>query len=125
MRMAVKYVQEKNNTLGALGTLAQVAGMATGAGWLIPFGMGLNALDAAANGDSQTAAGTLGSLMTGMNEGKWINPGKGNIAKASGDDKETASKWAPYSWGASPFGNLWSTTPNMYPSVNPHMWGEY
>ena len=131
--MAVTYVKEKDNTLGALGTLATLAGMATGAGWLTPLGMGLNAMNASMNGKDQLAQDTALDIIKGLKEGRWKNsasgnPASGNIAKVADKVKKVAGKvsnispsWAGYGNGTTPFGTL----PNGYPSVNPSMydWG--
>ena len=50
--MAIKTLErKKDNTLGMLGTLASVAGMATGQPWLSALGAGMQGANSMMNGD--------------------------------------------------------------------------
>ncbi|MBR0167336.1 MAG: hypothetical protein IJQ08_01550 [Synergistaceae bacterium] len=51
--MSVKYVKG-NSPLGSLGSIANIAGMATGQPWLSALGMGMNAYNSFSNGTYKT-----------------------------------------------------------------------
>ena len=78
--MAVQYVKEKNNFLGALGGLATLGGIVTGQPWLSTLGAGLGAANGMMNGNSSDV-GALGQILSGIINGTWKNPADGNIAK--------------------------------------------
>ena len=94
----------KNNTMGMLGTLASVAGMATGQSWLIALGTGMQGMNAMMNGNSsmqtgQATSGALNEVLNGLKD-VWKNPAK-TIAQNVKDkvqemtDTELAKKWTP------------------------------
>ena len=78
--MAVKTVEKKNNTLGILGTLANIGGTAFGVPWLGALGTGMQGMNAMMNGDSSmgTATATSGAMNEILNGLKdiWKNPAK-------------------------------------------------
>ena len=93
--MAVQYVEEKNNLMGALGHLATFAGAATGQPWLAGLGTGLDAYQRAMDGDDEGRK-DLQDILT--NFGKtvrgWFKPTDGNIAKVREKISPTAEKIA-------------------------------
>ena len=96
-----------NNTLGTIGTLASIAGMATGTPWLSTLGLGMGAAGNIINGNNTNMEqqGALAEIL--KNLGGWFNPAKDNPAKVDLTDEELAKKWNPYldtrgyyGWGA-------------------------
>ena len=80
--MAVQYVKENNNFLGALGGLATLGGMLTGQPWLSALGTGLGAANSIMNGNAtQGDVQSLGDIL--KNIISWKNPASGNIAKVT------------------------------------------
>ena len=86
--MAVEYVKGKNNTLGMLGALANIAGTATGQPWLTVLGTGMDAMNSMVNGEvpSKEQQGGLSDLLKSMKG--WSNPASNTIDKV----KKIASK---------------------------------
>ena len=85
-----------NNTLGTLGTLVSIAGMATGTPWLSTLGMGMGAAGNIINGNSTSMEqqGALAEIL--KNLGGWFNPAKDNPAKVDLTDEELAKKWGGF-----------------------------
>lgn len=96
--MAVEYVKSKDNTLGMLGTLANVGGMVTGTPWLTSLGLGLGAMNSMVNGELPTEKqeGGLSEILTALKDkiNTWKNPAKDNIAKAAKTISDAAKKVA-------------------------------
>ena len=100
--MAVKTVEKKNNTLGILGTLANIGGTAFGVPWLGALGTGMQGMNAMMNGDSsmktgQDTAGALSEVLSNLKD-IWKNPAKTDeqaIKDKVQDmtDTELANKW--------------------------------
>lgn len=90
--MAVKTVKGRN-TLGTLGSLAAVAGMATGTPWLTTLGWGASGLGSLINGGTPTVeeATNLADILNHISG--WFNPAKDNIGKVDMSDEELANKW--------------------------------
>lgn len=93
--MAVKTVKGRN-TLGTLGSLAAVAGMATGQPWLSTLGMGMGTVGNMINGNSPTLeqAGSLAEILNNISG--WFNPANNNIGKVKMSDEELAKKWGGF-----------------------------
>ena len=72
--MAIKTLErKKDNTLGMLGTLASVAGMATGQPWLSALGAGMQGANSMMNGDrsmqtAQKTSGAMSELLSGLKD---------------------------------------------------------
>jgi len=80
------YVTKGSSPLGTLGTLAGIAGMATGNPWLSAIGAGASAL-----GGGSGAGGALASAIGAAGcwpGGEWANPAAGSMV--SGYDADTA-----------------------------------
>ena len=92
--MAITTVKQKNNTLGMLGTLAAIGGMATGQPWLSALGTGMRGINAMMNGDSNMETGekTDEAFNKVLDKLKniWKNPADNNIAKT--DQQNTVEK---------------------------------
>ena len=99
----------KNNTMGMLGTLASVAGMATVQPWLSALGTGMQGMNAMMNGNSsmQTGQATSGAMNELLNSLKdvWKNPAKTAAQNAKEKvqemtDTELANRWAGLPYGS-------------------------
>ncbi len=94
--MAVTTVKRQNNTLGILGTLAAIGGMAAGQPWLGALGTGMQGMNAIMNGNSNmsTANATNTSLSAMLDKLKniWKNPADDNIAKTEQQNAQKKAK---------------------------------
>ena len=137
--MAVKTVEKKNNTLGILGTLANIGGTAFGVPWLGALGTGMQGMNAMMNGDSsmktvQDTAGALSEVLSNLKD-IWKNPAKTDeqaIKDKVQDmtDTEIVQKWrdpnghSPDYYGYGLFGPKGCVVPPYYWDAN-NPWGVY
>ena len=81
--MSVIVAKNNGGMFGGMGNMLSTAGMfIPGAQWLVPLGMGMNAVDSMQSGDYQ---GALGQTLGGLMNGGWLNPAAGNVAAQPGD----------------------------------------
>lgn len=76
--------------LGTLGTIAGIGGSLFGAPWLGALGMGMNAANAAMNGNPAGVASAMSGIMNGE-YGGMQNPMAGNIAQS--EEEQALRAW--------------------------------
>ena len=106
--MAIVYAPNNNNLLGSLGTVATLAGtFIPGAQGLLPVGLGMNTLNSAMKGDTQSTTQGIGQIMQNLKNNNIqlnnpINPASNNNQQSYTPEQIAelrARGWAKYGGG--------------------------
>ncbi len=90
--MAVVYAPNNNNLLGSLGTVATLAGsFIPGAQGLLPVGLGMNTLNNAIKGDTQSTTQGIGQIMQNLKDNNKLN----NPINPAAKNKQSQQTYTP------------------------------
>ena len=105
--MAVHYVNNNNDWLSTLGTIAGIGGQfIPGMQWLTPLGMGINTINSLSKGDT---AGALASTISAMRDAGLLGNATGSAAAQNPlTAEQLTKKWQPFLYDSTGgYGNPW------------------